>query len=39
LKSRQNRIKDEQPGAELMLDEAADIFSYFAINAQWDNSI
>jgi hypothetical protein len=39
LKSRQKRIKDEQSGAALMLAETTDIFSDFAINAQWDNSI
>jgi hypothetical protein len=39
LKSRQKDIKDEKSGAELMLVETTDIFSYFAINPQWDNSI
>jgi hypothetical protein len=39
LKSSQNGIKDEKSGAELILVETTDIFSYFAINPQWDNSI
>jgi hypothetical protein len=39
LKSSQKGIKGEKSGAELMLVETTDIFSYFAINPQWDNSI
>jgi hypothetical protein len=39
FKSRQKRIKDEKSGAALMLFEATDILSDFAINPQWDNSI